>query len=342
MSPELIQMIDCMLQASLERWKGMRGIGTVCNQCIYYIYTSYTIYIYANTIWTYHNVSINAQSTKFAKLPGAVFFRVWNFGPSTTALRGANLDQGEVRGIYIQNVVLNEYVIVNKSFTKIIMILSCCVYRKICHSLPLGRWVRISFALSWIPALVCAWAKHASVERSETWERRLSGANCRKFWGQMAVASKKVSPIHLHCRKRSCRHWGIIWAQFFAIVTLLPDRRAEVCGMRYGFNPFKDTETVCIKCSYDLTKLQRWAAEHKQKMQKQLLWTPLKRTVDFLRSSIMPLSSSRLQRTTGEGMRFGEVWRDLKFFKAVRSKCIKDVWRSFRIRNCLYLLVKWS
>lgn len=264
--------------------------GTVCNQCIYYIYTSYiytyifyTYYTYIflhiwhiclNTIWTYHNVSINAQSTKFAKLPGAVFFRVWNFGPSTTALRGANLDQGEVRGIYIQNVVLNEYVIVNKSFTKIIMILSCCVlsYRKICHFLPLGRWVRISFALSWIPALGCAWAKHASVERSETRERRLSGANCRKFWGQMAVASKKVSPIHLHCRKRSCRRWGIIWAQSFAIVTLLPDRRAEVCGMRYGFNPFKDTETVCIKCSYDLTKLQRWAAEHKQKMQKQLLW----------------------------------------------------------------------
>ena len=64
--------------------------------------------------------------------------------------------------------------------------------------------------------------------------------------------------------------------------------------------------------SHKATTLSSWAQAKDAKA------TPLKRTVDFLRSSIMPLSSSRLQRTTGEGMRFGEVWRDLKFFKAVR------------------------
>ena len=39
-------------------------------------------------VWTCHNqiININAQSTKFAKFPGAVFFlRVWNFGPLTKA-----------------------------------------------------------------------------------------------------------------------------------------------------------------------------------------------------------------------------------------------------------------
>ena len=51
MSPELIQMIDCMLQA-LERWKGMRGMELYAINA-YILYITRHIYIYINILHIY-------------------------------------------------------------------------------------------------------------------------------------------------------------------------------------------------------------------------------------------------------------------------------------------------
>lgn len=247
------------------------------------------------------------------------------------------------------------------------------------------------FALSWIPALGCAWAKHASVERSETRERRLSGANC----GKWLLLQRRSHPYTFTAEKdhvvvgvsfghslslswhfcltgaQKCVGWGMdsILSRtrklcVSSVPTISQSYNAEQLSTskRCKSNSFeKDRRFPTI----EYNALVKLASTKDDRGRYEIRWGLA--GSEILQSGSVIVTDRFAQQIfwmtyTGPWVhRFFKTTRSLSnvqqkpFFvwhpqqhgqrhadtmRRIRSKCIKDVWRSFRIRNCLYLLVK--